>query len=401
MPIKVLLIEDNPNHLEITKRLLRKSDESYEVDTAVDSAGGLKLAAEGSYDAILCDYRLPDATALDILKEMHKANNQAPLIVMTAFGSEKLAVDLMKEGASDYIVKDIVFQDTLDIIIKKSIDRSRMKMEKEKLEREIFQAYEHLKETQGQLIQAEKMNAIGQLASGVAHEVRNPLGIIMQGINYLEGRLSGREAEISKTLDMLKTSIKRADEIIQSLFEFSRASGLELRPIDVNAVLEVSLSLLKARFKFEGVEVVMDTGQGLPMVMADKNKLEQVFINLLLNALQAMPGGGRITVRSYSTKFLEAKNGVGRRGEDFFSVGEEAVIVEIEDTGEGISEENLKKAFDPFFTTKGPRDGAGLGLSIVKNIINMHRGLIEIESKEGKGTKAVVSLKLKGGAGYG
>jgi signal transduction histidine kinase len=401
MKINVLLIEDNPDHLEITKRILSEASKDYQVDSAADSLAGLKKILEGSYDVILCDYRLPDSTALGILKEMNKDNNFTPFIVMTSFGNEKVAVDVMKEGAYDYIVKDIMYQNTLDIVIKKAIDRFRIKNEKDKLEKEVREAYERLKETQGQLIQAEKMNAIGQLASGVAHEVRNPLGIIMQGINYLEHKLAGEGRGVHETLFMLKESIKRADKIIDSLFDFSRATVLELEPRDINSILDVSLSLLRSEFKFDEIKIVMETKKDLPMVMADRNKLEQVFINLLLNAIQSMPKGGKIFIRTYDKKLVETKNGIGNREEDYFRVGENAVIVEIEDTGIGISEENMKRVFDPFFTTKGPREGAGLGLSVTKNIITMHKGLIELKSKEGQGTRVMITLKINGGVKYG
>jgi len=141
----------------------------------------------------------------------------------------------------------------------------------------------------------------------------------------------------------------------------------------------------------------METKKDIPKVLADKNKLEQVFINILLNAVQSMPRGGKIIIRSYDKQLEEVKNGIGRRKEDYFQVGEKVVIVEIEDTGVGIPEENLKKIFDPFFTTKGPTGGAGLGLSVTRNIITMHKGLIDIESQTGKGTKVIITLKIAKG----
>ena len=114
----------------------------------------------------------------------------------------------------------------------------------------------------------------------------------------------------------------------------------------------------------------------------------------MLNAAQAMLNGGKIIIRSYDKKLEKITNGIGRREDDYFQVGEHAVIVEIEDTGSGISEENLKKIFDPFFTTKGPTGGSGLGLSVTRNIISMHKGLIDIKSQIGKGTTVIVTLKI-------
>jgi signal transduction histidine kinase len=393
MPLKILLIEDNPDHIEITKRILQKADKGYEVDYAMDPQEGLKKIFELPYDVVLCDYRLSGLTAFDILKEMNNKGKDTPFIVVTALGSERVAVDMMKEGAYDYIVKDVLYSDTLDMVIKSAVDRYGIKKEKERLEKEVREAYAKLKETQNQLIQAEKLSAIGQLASGVAHEVRNPLGIILQGVNYLENRISAGDQDIFETLGMIKSSIMRADKIINALFDFSKAGSMDSKPEDVNSILEVSLNLVKAKFKFKNIEIVMETKKDIPMISADKNKLEQVFINILLNAVQAMPDGGKIIIRSYDKKLEEAKNGIGKRNEDYFKIGELAVIVEIEDTGVGIPEENLKKVFDPFFTTKGPTSGAGLGLSVTQNIINMHKGLIDIKSQAGKGTKVAITFK--------
>lgn len=266
--------------------------------------------------------------------------------------------------------------------------------ERQRTDEQLKKAYIELKETQEQFIQAEKLNAVGQLASGVAHEVRNPLGIIVQGVNYLEKKISTKEEDIFETLRMLKDNVKRADKIINGLLDFSRATSLNLQPENINSILENSLSLVKPELKSDNIEIVREIEKNLPMVSVDKNKMEQVFINILLNAVQAMPEGGRIIIRAYEKKLEETKNGIGGRKEDRFGFGEKAVIVEIEDAGLGIPEENLKRIFDPFFTTKGPRGGTGLGLSVSRNIIAIHRGLIYAESQLGKGTKITVILKI-------
>jgi signal transduction histidine kinase len=254
------------------------------------------------------------------------------------------------------------------------------------------EAYTKLQEMQDQLIQAEKLNAIGQLASGVAHEVRNPLGIILQGVEYLEATAPPKEKSILEAISMIKDSVKRADNIVALLLDFSKAARLNLKTEDINSILESSIGLVKTKFKFINIDIVKEMRKDIPKVLVDRNKMEQVFINILLNAIQAMPDGGRITVRSYDKKLEEAKNGIGRREEDYFRLGERAIIVEIEDTGIGIPDENLKKIFDPFFTTKGPRGGSGLGLSVSRNIVIMHRALMNAASKAGKGTKITIML---------
>jgi len=265
--------------------------------------------------------------------------------------------------------------------------------ERKRAEDELKEAYIRLKEIQEQLIQAEKLNAVGQLASGVAHEVRNPLSIILQGVDYLESKVPATSGDVFEVLAMLRENIKRADKIVNDLLDFSRAAHLNLAPADLNLVIESSLDLVRTRSRFDNIIIIKDLKKDMPLVLADKNRLEQVFINILLNAVQAMPQGGSIIVRSYDKKLEEIRNGIGKRAQDSFYFGELAAIVEIEDTGCGIPEENLKRIFDPFFTTKGQK-GSGLGLSVTRNIIHMHRGLIHAESVEGKGTKITVILKL-------
>ncbi len=235
-------------------------------------------------------------------------------------------------------------------------------------------AYDELKEMQDKLTQMEKLKAIGQLASGVAHDMRNPLGIIIQGVSYLEQLIPPTEKEQLETLTMIMDSAQRADGIVASLLDFSRATKLELRPEDINSILENCLKLVKTELKH--IKVTRQIQEGLPKVPVDKNKLMQVFINLFMNAAHAMPENGELIVRCFLKK------------------AEEVIIVEVEDTGTGISEENLKRIFDPFFTTKGPDKGTGLGLSVSQNIINLHKGQMEISSQLGEGTKVSVTLRI-------
>jgi len=252
-------------------------------------------------------------------------------------------------------------------------------------------AYDELKEMQDKLTQMEKLKAIGQLASGVAHDMRNPLGIITQAVSYLEQIISPAEKEQLETLSMIRDSVKRADGIVVSLLDFSRATKLELHPEDIDLILESSLNLVKTELKH--ITVTKEIQKGLPKILIDKNKLMQVFINLLMNAAHAMPEKGNLVLRCF-LKVREGEKETKGQSEITFTPGEEVVIVEIEDTGTGISEENLKKIFDPFFTTKGLGKGTGLGLSISQNIISLHKGLIEIKSQLGKGTRVMITLRV-------
>lgn len=258
--------------------------------------------------------------------------------------------------------------------------------------------YSELKETQVQLIQAEKFSAIGQLASGLAHEVRTPLSILIQDINYLEKNLSSKTLKegISEVLNMMKSNINRADSIVRALIDFSRVEELKMKRWNINSIIGSSLVLMRYKVKLKKIKFVKELEKNLPRISVDRAKIEQVFVNVYLNAIQAMPKGGKLFVRSYLTQVNKVRNGVGRRSGDWFKLGEKALVVEIEDTGAGISEENLKRIFTPFFTTKGFGKGTGLGLSVTRRIIEMHRGLINIRSEEGKGTKVIITLKIQG-----
>ncbi len=262
---------------------------------------------------------------------------------------------------------------------------------------ELQKAYEDLRKTRDMLIQAEKLNAVGQMASGVAHEVRNPLAAITQGIGYLEKEPSAHTKETSEVLGIMRDSIRRANDIIGLLLDFSKATKLKLQAEEINSVLESALELVKTRVEFSKIEVAWEKKTDLPRVLIDRNRVEQVLVNAFLNSAQAMAEGGRIAIRSRVERLSRTKPGVGVGKKGIFSVGEEAVIVEIEDTGGGISEENLKKVFDPFFTTKSPRGGVGLGLSVSRNIIDMHKCLLEVVSQEGQGTKLILTLRIASG----
>ncbi len=317
-------------------------------------------------------------------------NNEA--IYKTKSGEDisvSFSVSLMRKvshGAPDMI---LVSKDIREI-------KHLLELEKQKA-LELKDAYDKLQALQDALIQAEKFNAIGRLASGVAHEVKNPLGIIKQSAEYLKGKLLPSEKNAPEALRMIRDNIERADNIIRVLLDFSRAAKLEKQPEDINTVLENSLVLIKHIPSLEKIEIIREMGSGLPKVLVDRVKMEQVFINLFINAVHAMPNGGKLLLRTYQLRLKELRKGMITSGENSFKLDEDVVLVEVEDTGTGISPENLKKIFDPFFTTKDPGKGTGLGLSISKNILTRHYGFIEMESEEGKGTKVIIILKITAG----
>lgn len=247
-----------------------------------------------------------------------------------------------------------------------------------KLATDLKQSQHRLYSTESQLIQAEKLGAIGQLASGIAHEVKNPLAILMKGINYLERGSSPDPGESAQVLRMMKDAVGRADKIIRDMLDFSRPAPLELKPTAIGRVLDTALELVSKQLATGNIRVVKDLAPDLEPVMLDERRMQQAFINLLLNAFQAMPAGGRLTLRA-SIKPVDDQR---------------MLVCEIQDTGAGIPRELLAKVFEPFVTTKAAGEGTGLGLPITKTIIGQHQGVIAMESEEGRGTTVTVVLPL-------
>ncbi|HDZ77199.1 MAG TPA: PAS domain S-box protein [Candidatus Omnitrophica bacterium] len=266
--------------------------------------------------------------------------------------------------------------------------------ERKRTEKALETAYIKLKETQAQLIQEEKMGAVGRLASGIAHEVKNPLAIMLTGIQYLPHVL-GDKQKSNQIVKEIETAIRRADSIVRGLLDFSRISKLEIVTESLNSIVYNSLVLLQRQMDENKIKLVTDYDKDAPYVDVDVGKMDQAFTNIIMNAIHVMPDGGKLTVRIYKDKMAGYGQNIGRRAGDTFKIGETAAVVEIEDTGCGIPDDIIDKIFEPFFTTRRGKGGTGLGLSMVKNIIDMHDGAIYIENKKDlKGARVTIILKL-------
>jgi two-component system NtrC family sensor kinase len=228
-------------------------------------------------------------------------------------------------------------------------------------------------ELERQLVQADKLSSIGLLAAGVAHEVNTPLAVISTYAQMLAKQVSEDEQK-SKLLDKIAKQTFRASEIVNSLLNFSRTSTTEFVELDVAKVIQETLNLVEHQLRKSAIEVKLDAQQGLPPVKGNAGKLQQVFLNLFLNARDAMEAGGTLAIRVWS--------------EDGFA------RIDVADNGQGIQPENLARIYDPFFTTKAARKGTGLGLSVTYGIVREHGGTIEVESRLGAGSRFRVELPL-------
>jgi signal transduction histidine kinase len=258
---------------------------------------------------------------------------------------------------------------------------------------ELQRAHEEARSAQLQLVQAAKLESIGRLAAGVAHEVKNPLAVILFAIDYLNESVESPDPNVATALNDAREAVVRADAVIRALLDFS--TGVELRPSvqDVNDVLQKALLLVRHALTKAHILVVEEFDTGLPPAMLDRNKIEQVLVNLIINAIDAMPDGGKLIVRTRQERLKEAGPDVGARKTDRFRAGMGVIIVEVEDTGTGIQEAHRARLFDPFFTTKAPGKGSGLGLAVCKSIIALHGGTIGITNREGGGVRATVVMR--------
>ncbi|MCC6711905.1 MAG: GAF domain-containing protein [Candidatus Dadabacteria bacterium] len=237
-----------------------------------------------------------------------------------------------------------------------------------------------LKDMQTQLVHAEKMSAIGQLAAGVAHEIRNPLNIIEGARYYLSTYMVNEENSetVGEYLDYIKQEIDRTNRLIDSLLKFSKAEPPYFEKVDINSILENVVILVRKQLSDSDVKLSTKLDPGIPLIMADPNQLWQVFINIILNAIQAMPKGGCLAIET-SLGYSDSGPAPARN-----------VCISFEDTGVGIAKDDISRIFDPFFTKKDM--GTGLGLSIAYKIIEKHSGRIIVSSEKDKGTIFTIEL---------
>jgi signal transduction histidine kinase len=236
--------------------------------------------------------------------------------------------------------------------------------------RRLVKTHEELKTAQMQLIQTAKLESVGRLAAGVAHEVKNPLAVIQLGVDYLTSTTKDTASrDTVETIQEMADAVKRADTVIKGLLNFSRSEKLAPALADLNPVIEESLVLVRHELTKNHIVLNTEFAGGLPQLELDLNKIKQVFINTFMNAIQAMGANGSLSVKTFP------RSASGPNSPD------KSVVVEIKDTGGGIPEDKLDRLFEPFFTTKPVGSGTGLGLSVSKNIIELHRGNISIANR--------------------
>ncbi|MGA9347446.1 MAG: response regulator [Anaerolineae bacterium] len=391
---RILIADDD----ESTRRSLRLIFEKmgYETETAGTGREAIEKAQGSFFSLALLDIRLPDMEGTELLAPLKETNPDMAVILVTGYASLKTAVQALNAGASGYITKpldvDEVLSKAKDVLEKQRLvmenrrlyqaaqqelaQRQRaeeaLKEYSERLEEMVEQRTKELRDAQEQLVLAGRLAAIGQLGASVGHELRNPLGNIKNSIYYINMKLGDADEKIRKHLKIMEKEIATSNKIINDLLGFARDKKPTLQKTEINTVVQDALSRTTVP---DAVAVITELGEDLPPLMADSDQIGQVFINLILNAAQAMSDGGRLEITT--------------RAEDGF------IVTEFKDTGCGIPEENLGRLFEPLFTTKAK--GIGLGLAVSKQLVEAHEGTIEVESQVGKGTTFRVRLPISGG----
>lgn len=398
-PMNILIVEDDDAHASAIGRAIRASGMNAEIDVVGSLKAFHDRVARQPPDVAIMDLNLPDGRAVEALTSPAE-DGAFPILLMTSYGNEQVAVEAIKSGALDYIVKSPEAFSSMPVTLECALREWRLLQEKKRVEKQ-------LKESQAQVIQQEKMASIGLLAAGVAHEINNPMGFIISNLSSLgkytdkliqfiefQGqaldkcadeatRSSLAEQKLQIKLEYLVTDLRelisesldgsrRVSKIVQDLQTFSRADNNEVVPSDLNETIMRTINMVRNEIKYVAeLELRLEN---LPPVNCQPQQIGQVVMNLLMNAAHSIQSRGLITL---------ATSQVG-----------DSVEISVTDNGCGISPEHLERIFEPFFTTKEAGRGTGLGLAISHDIVKKHGGELQVESTSDKGTTFTVRLPI-------
>lgn len=399
MTTKILYIEDEEANRKLVKQILEY--EGYLYVEAEDGLSGIKMVEDERPDLILMDINMPDLDGYAVTTKIKgiPGLEKVPVIALTAAISKgdkeraltagcdgyipkPIDVEKFPEQVTQYLTgkKEVVKKEEKDIYAKeyqsRLVDTLQARIEElEKKNRDLEESQRRLKEAQDSLVKSEKLKVLGEFVSGIVHEVKNPLVGIMGASELLT--FDEKDEKKLKMLKIINEESERLSGLINSILSYAKKRDqIQLEEIDINSFLESKFPMWLSQLVRVNVNLKKDFTDSLPPIKADTQRLYQIFLNLVLNAREALAEskGGQITVITALRK----------------EKGKEMVDIKFSDTGEGIKEENLKNIFLPLFTTK--ESGTGLGLSICKEMIEKMKGKIAVESELGKGTTFTISF---------
>jgi two-component system cell cycle sensor histidine kinase/response regulator CckA len=360
--LRVLIVDDNEADAILLQRFLGKSALPM-VTERVAEAEGLLSALERHWDAILLDYMMPGLTAPEALRHIRARDPIVPVIVLSGAATEQTLVDVMKAGAQDYVLKSNMAR--LVPALEREVAEAAKRREQESLRR--------------QLELAQRMESVGRLAGGIAHDFNNLLGIVI-GHAELAARRIAPDHPATKSLHGIQDAARRASELTRQLLAFGRKQTMEPQVVDLGETVD-GVSRLLQRVLGEDITIRVDTDPSLGFVRLDPVQIEQVVINLAVNARDAMAQGGTLSFRLSNASVNDAYKLYSAN----MAPGE-YVLLQVSDTGAGMAPEVQAHIFEPFFTTKPSGQGTGLGLATVYGIVKQSGGWIWVYSEPGQGT---------------
>jgi signal transduction histidine kinase len=378
---RVLLVDDEPSlRLTLTAFLKRAG---YEVVTAEDFQSALAHLGSG-FDVAVVDINLPGRSGIELLQEINTRESYVPVIMITGELNLSVIPEIVRAGAYDFLTKPIV-KEVLLKAVGRAAEKKVLSTEKRRLELEIQQRAADLEvrvaERTAELIQVHerlahngKVAALGRVAAQVAHEVRNPLYGLLLYSTHLKDELAGQLAEEQFELfNNIIDTINQLTSLTEQILDFGRPVRLALQPVELNYVVSAVLKLLRLQISANGITVEFERDDSNATVMLDEACMRAALLNIVLNAVQAMPTGGSLGIT------------VGTAGD--------AATLVINDTGSGMTEERLEKIFEPFNSDKP--GGLGLGMPYAKKIVEEHGGRIMVDSIAGEGTRVSINLPVE------
>ncbi len=374
-PLRVLIVEDSEDDTALLVRELRRG--GYEPTfERVDTPAGMTAALrQNQWDVVICDYSMPHFSGTDALRLLRTEGSEAPCIVLSGTIGDETAIAVLKQGAQDYVMKDNLKR--LLPAIQRELGEAEQRRERKRLEHQVQEL--------------QKFEAIGRLAGGIAHDFNNTLGVIL-GWAQLGYDNVPDNSPVRENFRVIRDQALRSAGLTRQLLAFARRQVLQPRSVNLNDLVSKIAGLLRTAIG-EQTELKIALTPGLQATMADPAQIEQVLMNLCLNARDAMPQGGRIVIETSNVEI----------GEDFcqtHSYGHPGryVLLSVSDAGVGMDAATLDRIFEPFFTTKEMGKGTGLGLATVYGIVKQHGGFVNVYSEPGQGTTLHVYLTASSGS---
>jgi len=361
---KIVLIDDEADIREVVSIVLE--DAGFQISTAPDGESGLALCDRLRPQIVMTDVRMPGMDGIQVLQAVKERYPDMEVIVVTAFGEMELAVKALQLDASDFIAKPIQ-EDVLLV----SLNRAKRRYTEKKDLREYARFLERQMADQAGILHQDKMMSLGRLSASVVHEINNPLFGVLNYVRLMIRILARGDMTAETTrkfqqyLDLVEKETERCSTIVSNLLTFSRKSEPAFGLLKMEELFQRCVLLSQHKLELSNIHLYTRLSPDLPAIKADLNQLQQCLINLIFNAVDAMPEGGNLTLACDPDP--EGKK----------------VVITVQDTGTGIQEQDLPHIFEPFFTTKKEGYGVGLGLSTVYGIIEHHKGTVTVTSQPG------------------